>query len=229
MATAYLLTCYWWLPETIEKKIEKIRVRNIVKTIAVIGKSYEFWAYVITYALINGYMIAYYAAMPFWYIVHFHLRENVYAWLAFLPIGSYIIGSMITSRLLAQFRMNTLLLSGNVIAVFIGMTMLWLAFTSTPSLFMVNTLITIFSIASGIITPMTNTNLMHLFRDKITILSAVMSGVRVGGAGLLVLVSTNISLNTYWPLAGYTLFIALLSLICYLGFQKLASRSSSKI
>ena len=54
LATSYLLVCYRWLPETIENKIEKIRIRHIIKTITIIGKSYEFWAYVITYALINS-------------------------------------------------------------------------------------------------------------------------------------------------------------------------------
>ena len=79
---------------------------------------------------------------------------------------------------------------------------------------------TLFSIASGIITPMTNASLMHLFRDRITTLSMLLSGLRVSGSGPLVLIAANISLASYFPLGIYTLAISVTALLCYLKFSQ---------
>ena len=78
-----------------------------------------------------------------------------------------------------------------------------------------------FSSASGVVIPMANSSLMALFRDKVTILSALLSGMRVGGAGLLVLISTNINVSTYWPLGIYTTLVACSGLLFFLGFWKI--------
>ena len=229
LALAYLIACYFWLPETLEKKTEKICIKTIFNSIKTIARTRYFWAYAITYALINGYMIAYYAAMPFWYVVHFHLGEDSYAWLAFLPIAGYIIGSTITSRLLHRFEMSSLLLAGIIVAIAVGVGTFFLTFISTPSIIILNVLMTLFSVASGIVTPMTNVSLMHQFRDKVTILSAMMSGLRVGGAGLLVLISTNINLNSYMPLAIYTLLVSFLGLGCYLALGRATLMDNSTL
>ena len=159
--------------------------------------------------------------MPYWYVVHFKLQEDSYAWLAFFPIGSYIIGSMLTNRLLSRFKMDSLLFAGILLALVIGVTTLLLSLFSKPSLIMLNVLMTLFSVASGIVTPMSNANLMDKFRDKISIISAMISGLRVGTAGILVLIATNIPLYSYIPLAIYTISISIIALLCYSVFNAL--------
>ena len=109
-------------------------------------------------------------------------------------------------------------------AVLVGIVTIVLGFFITPTLILVNILITVFSIASGLVTPMTNARMMFIFKGQVSILSALMSGIRVAGGGILVLISTNIVLNTYWPLGIYTLLTSLLALACYIGFSKLAKK-----
>ena len=220
LAILYLLACFFYLPETDDHKLDRFDFVQVLEHILFIAKMPNFWAYALPYALINGFMIAYYAAMPYWYVVHFHMREDHYAWLAFLPIAFYIIASMINNRLLNTIAMSKLLLSGIVIANAIALTILGFAFFTRPSLVAVNIFMTLFSVASGIITPMTNASLMHMFRDRITTLAMLLSGMRVAGSGLLVLVAANISLNSYWPLGIYALVIAVAALLIYLTFAK---------
>lgn len=227
LAITYLWFCHRYLPETLTNKADKIRLGEIKQKILHITRSYRFWMYALIYAFINGYMIAYYAAMPFWYVVHFHMREDTYAWLAFLPIASYILGSMLTNRLLHRFTMDQLVIFGIAICLSVSTAMIVLALVTTPTLAIINLLMIIFSVASGIVTPMANTSLIHAFRDKVSILSAIMSGVRVAGAGLLVLISTNINLSTFWPLTLYTSTLSLAALASFIFFQQLAKRQTS--
>lgn len=220
LAVIYVIACMLWFQETHENTLKKIRIHTILKDLSTMVHSSSFWSYMLTYALINGFMIAYYAAMPFWYVVHFHLGESTYAWLAFLPIASYILGSSLASRLLAKFPMDRLLIMGIYFAILIALTILLVGCFTTPTLISLNIFMTLFSVASGVVTPMTNANLMHLFRDKISALSALLSGLRVGGAGLLVLISTNIPLAHYWPLGIYTLSLSVVALLCFIGLRQ---------
>jgi len=176
--------------------------------------------YIAVYALINGYMIAFYAAMPFWYIVHFHMREDRYAWLAFIPITTYIIGSSIANFLLSRISMERVLLLGILLALLVGPAAFLIAPFASPSIISITALVSLFSIASGIVTPMSNASVMHRFRDKVTTVSALISGTRVGGAGLLVLISANIHLDNYLEFASYTTGVALVALTLYVVFKQ---------
>ena len=189
-------------------------------SIVFIASSAYFWRYVLTYALINGFMISYYAAMPYWFVVHFKMAEQVYAWLAFLPIITYIAGSMVTSRLLNYFSMDDLLLFGMIFAVIIAVSILCISYWVSPSIILINIFMCCFSVASGIITPMTNVSLLHKFRDQVTVLSVLTSGLRVGGAGLLVLITSNISLDTFWELGWYSFVLSTLGLVLNIYFTK---------
>ena len=221
LALLYLIALIYWLPETNKQKLACFRLQSLIHDLFDIIKSPKFWMYAVTYALINGFMIAFYAAMPFWYVQQFHMKETSYAWLAFLPIGSYILGSLVVNRFLHRVSFEYLLLLGNVIAILIGVIILIFGMWSHPTILFVTLFMIGFSVASGVVTPMANASLMALFRDKVTILSALLSGMRVGGAGLLVLVSTNINVSTYWPLGIYTTLVACSGLLFFLGFWKI--------
>ena len=194
------------------------------KSIIVIASSSFFWRYVLTYALINGFMVTYYAAMPYWYVVHFNMAEQDYAWLAFIPIFAYILGSMLTTKLLVYLSMDRLLLIGMVLAVLTSISMLCIAYWVVPSVVLINVFMSILSVASGIVTPMTNASLMHQFRDQVTVLSASMSGLRVGGAGLLVLITTNLSLDTFWQLGWYCFILTNAGLLLNMYFSRCVTR-----
>ena len=220
LAIIYIILSLFYLPETTAHKLKRLDIKTVLEHILFIAKARIFWAYTLTYALINGYMIAYYAAMPYWYVVHFHMRADHFAWLAFLPIAAYILASMLNNRLLNRISMPKLLLSGIIIANLIAIIILIFNFYFQPNLVAATIFIILFSIASGIVTPITNASLIHLFRDRITTLAMLLSGIRVAGSGLLVLISTNINLTTYLSLGIYTLCISLAALICYLAFSK---------
>lgn len=216
LAVMYIIALWRWMPETNDSPLSKIDVGCISRTVRSILKSKQFWVYALIYALINGYMIAYYAAMPFWYVSQFHLAEDVYAWLAFVPIAAYIASSMMTNKLLNKFSMNRLLMVGLLIALTVGVVTIVLNFISKPSIVILTLLMSLFSMASGIVTPMTNASLMCQFRDKVTILSALLSGLRVAVAGGLVLISTNISLDNYLSLGLYTLIVPLIGFVFFI-------------
>jgi len=211
----YFLFCLKWLPETNKNRLTVLRFSYVMEAIYELARSSVFWRYILIYALINGYMIAYYAAMPFWYVVQFHVGDQHYGWLALLPIASYVLGSQLTNYLLKYWTLDKLLLSGIWIIVLVSILLVLLTIFNHPSLIMLNSLMTVFSFASGIVTPMTNASVMDAFRDKVTILSAVMSGIRVLAAAILTLFSTNILFHTYGPLALYTSIIAVLTVISF--------------
>ena len=220
LALVYMIAVWRWMPETHEQKFTKLKMSEIWQKIVHIAQSKTFWMFAITYALINGFMIAYYGAMPYWYVVHFHLSEDTYAYLAFLPIASYILGSMLTNRLLKKYSLHNLLLVGVFAAILVGVLTLLLAIWFKPSLVNLNIIMILFSVASGIVTPMANASLMSAFREKVTILSAMMSGLRVAGAGVLVLISANIPLKSLFPLGIYITLVALLALGFYRFFAR---------
>ena len=220
LAIAYLFMVIKYFDNTnVPDSSQKI-LSQVKSNIAFISSSDSFWRYVLTYALINGFMISYYAAMPYWFVVHFKMAEQVYAWLAFLPIITYIVGSMITSRLLNYFSMDDLLLFGMIFAVIIAVSILCISYWVSPSILLINIFMCCFSVASGIVTPMTNASLLHAFRDKATELSVLVSGIRVGGAGLLVLITSNISLDTFWELGWYSFVLSSLGLVLNIYFTK---------
>lgn len=215
LGLSYLIICYLFFPETIQQKKQKISIKEIVLEITSIAKSASFWRYVIPYSLISGFMIAYYAAMPFWFIVHFHMHESTYAWQAFLPISAYIAGSSLSTQLLNVFNMERIFVMGIYCVLIVAFGVALLALFYLPNKISMNVIIMLFSVASGIIVPITNANLLSLFKDKVSSLTLLLSGSRITTAGLLVMISANISLNTFWPLASYMLCISVISYICY--------------
>lgn len=221
LALLFVIACIKYMPETNDHPIAKLEVSKIFEKIKTIASTNHFWAHVLCYGFINGYMIAYYAAMPYWYVVQFHLGESVYAWQAFLPIGTYILGSLLTNKLLAFYSLDRMLLIGLSLTIIDGLVMLLIAPFQAPSLISLNAFICVFSFASGIVTPMTNASLMHAFRDKVSELSAMMSGLRVGGAALIVLISTNLPVHySFFPLAIYTLVISISAFFAYRFFSR---------
>ena len=157
-------------------------------------------------------------------MLHFNMAEQDYAWLAFIPIFAYILGSMLTTKLLVYLSMDRLLLIGMVLAVLTSISMLCIAYWVVPSVVLINVFMSILSVASGIVTPMTNASLMHQFRDQVTVLSASMSGLRVGGAGLLVLITTNLSLDTFWQLGWYCFILTNAGLLLNMYFSRCVTR-----
>ncbi len=215
LATGYLAAIYFYFINTNTPDPQYRTVTETMKSIRYISKQIHFWQYVLCYAMINGFMITYYAAMPYWYVLHFHLAENVYAWLAFLPIGSYLIGTIVTRKLIKRHEMSSILQATLYASILTASILFILAFFITPSIINLNIVIIIMSILSGIITPIVNATLMHDFREHVTVLSAMMSGLRVCGAGFLVLITANIHLQTYWPLSIYLIVLTYLSTIIY--------------
>ncbi|MEM9243958.1 MAG: MFS transporter [Pseudomonadota bacterium] len=200
--------CYFFLPETKENLLKRIHVSLIAKQIKSISTTANFWRYVLIYALINGYMIAFYTATPFWYVLQLHVPDQVFPWLIFAPIASYIISSKLTNHLIDKFTMDTLLLFGIIIGLLTVFLILLLALIGVkPDVTLLTTLISLLSFSSGMVTPLTNSSLMHIFRQEIAIASAKISGIRVTSAALLALISTNIRLGTYYPLFIYTAII----------------------
>ena len=78
LAVSYFDLLSYLFPVTHENKQKKIRVSKILLDIRHITKTPYFWTCTITYGLINGYMIEYYAAMPYWFVVQFHMDESDY-------------------------------------------------------------------------------------------------------------------------------------------------------
>ena len=115
-----------------------------------------------------------------------------------------------------DYILTLALRAGVIIAAFT----LLASFLVVPSILNINIIMICISFISGVVTPIVNATLMDRFRDHVTILSAVMSGVRVCGAGFLVLVTTNISLDTLWPLAIYISILTLLSLFIFKSMQR---------
>lgn len=218
-ATVVLL--YFYLPETKQNKKTHIDFRDVGKQLWGIGKSLSFWVYVLIYALINGYMISFYAAMPFWYIVHFRMQENQYGWIAFIPIATYIMGSTLANMLLSRTSMERVLVIGLIISLVVGPIAFVLDIFANPTIISITALVSLFSVASGMVTPMTNATMMHRFKDHVTVAGALISGIRMAGAGLLVLVASNIDLTHFTGFAIYTTAITIIALVIYLFIGKI--------
>ena len=221
LACLYLYALWRYFPETSSPKPKHRLIKDTAASFKLIILSSQFWRYVIFYAAINGFMITYYAAMPYWFVSHFHMGEDQYAWLAFFPIAAYILGSLVTNRLIKYFSFDQLLKAGIGYMLLIVFVLIIMAILSQPNIVNISILMSLFSVASGIITPMCNASLMEQFRQHVTALSALMSGIRVTGAGILVLVTTNIPLYSFWPLAIYTLCLSLIALLGYYLFNPL--------
>ena len=220
LAIAYLLALCAFMPQTKARDANYHLVKHTLDACKSIASTRTFWRYVVTYGIINGFMIAYYAAMPYWFVSHFHMGEDRYAWLAFFPIATYILGSMVTNRLIRHFNFDRLMQIGIILMLATVLAIWVMATFDHPTVTNITVLMSIFSVSSGIITPMCNASLMHTFKDKVTSLSAIMSGIRVAGAALLVLITTNIHLDSFWPLAIYTLCLAIIASLFYVLLQE---------
>ena len=69
---------------------------------------------------------------------------------------------------------------GIVLVVLTFISMLCITHWVVPSVILMNIFMSILSVPSGVVMPMNNANLIHQFLDRVTALSALMSGWRVG-------------------------------------------------
>jgi len=206
----YLLFSLRYYHETNDKPIKKFDIRYIYTSVLELMKMKVVWRYAIIYALMGGFMIAFYASLTYWYLYRFHLSPLHISWMALPSIVFYILGSNITNMLIKRIDSEKILRASILFMLALGLVLVILSFAIVPTAFGVTTIMVLVALAAGAIIPLTNAALVHRLRSYIGVLPGLMSGLRCLISAILVPITAGLMFHSYWALCVLILGIAVI-------------------
>lgn len=209
LVTLYLASSLFWYHETNENPICHLTLQYVINAVSSLIKLSAFWYYTLLYAITAGFMIAYYTALPYWYLVQFSIPTEHVAWLSVPPIVAYIAGSRLLTKQLRTADPDDILKKCIYALQGLMIVEILLALTTTPNFIVVTILMTCFSFATGLIMPLSNSALAYRLPSHIGILPSLMSGIRCIVAAIMAPITANILFHSYIPITLYTIAVSL--------------------
>lgn len=108
---------YLLVSETPQDRDGPISVQKVAGDYLRVARQGEYLKYVLTVALLNAGLFVFYTVSPFLIIRDLGLSAGHYGMLMMVPLTGFMIGRYICGRLAERVAGDTLILSGNVIAV----------------------------------------------------------------------------------------------------------------
>ncbi len=206
----YLLSCWRSLEETNPLR-EAFSIKKVISDYSFVLKDKRFWSIIIGMTFFVSTQLSYYMAIPYWYMVHFHVSDRYYTFLALftaLPnLLTYYLAKFFIAKKGAKFTMQFAYclapLSLVTAFVFYQLRIVSVAAYICP--------LVIIALSAGFVASSMNSCLLSLFHKRRGVVAALIPIFPFLGAAGMFLIWTHINLNAYWP------YMTVLGIVCLAG------------
>lgn len=168
-----LIVTYFTLPETFKNNHRNSSLLHVFFNYKSLIMNRHFWAIASSYALAQGFLLGYYAAMPFWYVAQFHINEQHYAFLALVSVGVYVTTLMVIRRLIDSISLEKLIRIALAIGVAAAGLLCIFAVVGIHGVLPIVIVMGLFAIVPGITSPCVSAVLMKRFSSEAAMVSAL--------------------------------------------------------
>ena len=210
LALVFAIIFYFYtkarLVETHQPKENAIKP---VKAYLELFSSRLFWCYAISYGLLTGGVLSYYAAMPFWFVNQWHLSVHLYGFLGIYTMAGYILGLVLSNVLMHLHKSGKWVLKvldedGLIfIAMAIAIVFILMSFgfglKISNSVGFIVTVMSVFAFCAGLAMPSINAGIMNKFHHLAGPASAAITLVVYLVAGLSTAITTNLDVHNLLP------------------------------
>ena len=117
----------------------------------------------------------------------FHLGENIYAWLCLPSIGTYLFGLMMSRHYVNHYHIDILITIGLILIAFSALCAICFAFLNITGIIPLVIVMSLFALASGIISPAANAGILRSYsRSKSMVAALASSLIFLGHSGFIV-------------------------------------------
>ncbi|MCW5588898.1 MAG: hypothetical protein KIT27_04465 [Legionellales bacterium] len=205
LAFFYLLIIFYLKPE--------VTLNSVIPNSGNLLPTQLVWQYGLIDGLLHGYVLAYLIAMPEWYVKQLQLPYQIYAWLAFFPLASYYLGTRLMQFLRQRFSPYPLLFTIVLIAFFTTLLLSAFALLKDPTVSSITLIMSLFALAAGMMSSL----FYYLALLKLSKAATIITMSRMSFAAGLLLITTHLSLNSYWELTLYTSITSIILLLLFYG------------
>lgn len=168
-----LIITYFSLPETFKNYHRDTPLLGVFLKYKSLMVNRHFWEISSSYALAQGFLLGYYAAMPFWYVAQFHINEQHYAFLALVSVGVYVTTLMIVRCLIDVISLEKLIRIALSIGVVTAGLLCLFALVGVHGVLPIVIVMGFFAIVPGITSPCVSAVLMKRFSSEAAMVSAL--------------------------------------------------------
>lgn len=202
------------LPETRSESIQlPFQIQKIIKNYYRILISRTFLTCTLCYTLAFSGLIIYFQVSPLLYINVFGLSATQYGWSSMIIAACYLIGGIMSNKLISYTSIRNVLFVGTLLLVSGGILMLlanWFHYVNVYAVLLPSA---IYVIGTRIVIPNAMAGSMEEFRDLSGSSSALIGFIQMFGSSLISLLLTVFDYNTPYPLALFLTALGLMSLM----------------
>ena len=214
-----LLVVFIWFfmvyRETSQQISKQLRWGSARQVYFSILKTPAFFCFAICYLVLNSMLLAYYTAMPFWFVKQLGLAESNYAYLAVFSVGSYTAGLLLSRIFCSRFELIRFIHCAMLLASLAGMLALILWGAGIYGVLALVLTMSIFAFATGVMNPAANTLLLSHFKTSSATASALLTTLLFSLTGLLSWVESQFNVSSMLPLGLFIIILVVLALLIH--------------
>jgi MFS family permease len=196
---AYWFFCYFYLFETKATPESSYSLKQISQDYWTVLKSGLFWSYMISFILFVSTMLGYYMTMPYWFLIHFHVSEKYYTFLALFSTLPNLLTYYLARFVIARYGNQRCIIFSHCISVLALILLLYFAIFYSPSVTTLIIPLIIMALCNGLIQPALNVGLISSFKENVGVAVALIPVFPFLATPIMFAILSSISLNTLWP------------------------------
>ena len=185
-------------------------------------KDRHFWGFAIPYACATGGFIGYFSASPFWFVSQLGIDSSTFSYLLFPSVGLYIVGLLITDRMVGKYRLEKILYYGLVVGLFLLIFSVIICFFNFFSYIWIIIIMSLFGLVAGFIFPTANSCLLSRFKKTAAPASALVSTVVFLSSSIFSTITMRMKITNLIPVVIY---IGILIIFAYVMYYFLIMKS----
>jgi len=214
--TIGLLVCVVkWLKETNSQVRQKESLSQILAIIWSVLSNKKFCGHLVIYTFLNMAVIAYYTAMPFWFVTQLHFPEHTYPYLAIFPVTAFFLGSLLSRRLIKRMALEKIIKIVMISEIFFLLISLTLLSVLSVSVGILLLIMSLHSLLAGMLSPPINAVLLGLIKDKAGTVAATISTALYLGLTLLSIFAMNMHIIHSYEMM---IFVSAVCVITWFGY-----------
>ena len=208
--------------KSIHEKTANLTYKDSINHYMTLLKDRYFWGFAIPYACATGGFIGYFSASPFWFVSQLGIDTHTFSYLLLPSVGLYIVGLLITNRMVGRYRLEKIIYFGLIVGLFLLIFSVIICFFKLFSFIWIIVIMSLFGLVAGFIFPTANSCLLTRFKKTAAPASAMVSTIVFLASSIFSTITMRMKIPNLIPVVIY---IGILIIFAYVMYYFLIVRS----
>lgn len=206
----------------IHEKTANLTYKDSINHYMTLLKDRYFWGFAIPYACATGGFIGYFSASPFWFVSQLGIDPHTFSYLLLPSVGLYIVGLLITNRMVGKYRLEKIIYFGLIVGLFLLIFSVIICFFKLFSFIWIIVIMSLFGLVAGFIFPTANSCLLTRFKKTAAPASAMVSTIVFLASSIFSTITMRMKIPNLIPVVIY---IGILIIFAYVMYYFLIVKS----